>query len=75
MKMDLLKQKFLRVTGVSLDLLDEHPDRMKAIFAASRNAASIRHRSAAGRGYPFVDREGIDANEKDRENLEILAKW
>ena len=75
MKMDLLKQKFLQVTGVSLDLLDEHPERMEAVFAVHGKGAPGRHRSAAGRGYPFGDREGIDAKEKDRENLEILAKW
>lgn len=75
MKMDLLKQKFLQVTGVSLDLLDEHPERMEAIFAVNGKSSAVRQHSMVGRGYPFWDQKGIDAEEKDRENLEILAKW
>lgn len=75
MKMDLLKRKFLQVTGVSLDLLDERPDRMEAIFASDGKSAMVRQRPAVGRGYPFLDQKCIDAKEKDRQNLEILAKW
>ena len=73
MKMDLLKQKFLQVTGVSLDLLDEHPERMEKIFASER--LGTRQRPVVGRGYPFFEHDGIDAKEKDRQNLEILSKW
>ena len=58
-----------------MDLLDEHPDKMEAIFAVSGKASMVRQRSEVGRGYPFWNQKGIDAKEKDRQNLEILAKW
>ncbi len=73
MKMDLLKQKFLKATGVSLDMLDEHPERMEKIFTPDK--LGERQRLVVGRGYPFFEHDGIDAKEKDRQNLEILAKW
>ena len=73
MGMELLKQKFLQATGVSLDLLDEHPERMEKIFASDKSGA--QQRPVVGRGYPFFEHDGIDAEEKDRQNLEILSKW
>ena len=74
MNLEALKVKFLQVNKVSLDMLDEHPERMRDIFASDRETAS--HKTvASGRGYPFFNQEAIDANEKDRQNLEILAKW
>lgn len=75
MKMDLLKQKFLKATGVSLDMLDEHPERMKKIFSSTRKVSGPARQAVIGRGYPFFAHEGIDAEEKDRQNMEILSKW
>lgn len=75
MEMELLKQKFLQATGVSLDLLDEHPERMEKIFVSDKRKSVEQRRLVAGRGYPFFEHDGIDAEEKDRQNLEILSKW
>ena len=75
MKMDLLKQKFLQVTGVSLDLLDENPDKLEAVFSSKGKSDMDRKSAMVGRGYPFWNQKGIDAQEKDRQNLEILSKW
>jgi len=73
MNMQLLKEKFRKVQGYSLDLIAAKPEKISefvhADFPRGNRSAS------AGRGYPFFDHHRISADEKDRQNLEILSQW
>ena len=57
---EIIRRKFQKQTGISLHEIGNR-----------KTSASL----TAGRGYPFFSKPGISAENKDKRNLEILAKW
>lgn len=72
-----LKDKFEEIYGVSLEQLEASPELVKKIgkLYATRRTLPRRTLCLLGRGYTNTHKEGVDADERDRENLEILASW
>ncbi|MBT8772281.1 MAG: hypothetical protein ACLSHI_09825 [Akkermansia sp.] len=70
---EIIRRKFQKQTGISLHEIGQNQSLLKKCFSKGNRKTSAS--LTAGRGYPFFSKPGISAENKDKRNLEILAKW
>lgn len=68
-----VRDRFKKLNGVSFDELNEHPELLVAVFG-KKNSDVRRPRSKIfrGRGYPFLGKKRVSAEESEEKILDIL---
>lgn len=68
-----VRNRFQRINGVSFDELNAAPELLLAVFGGKKNgASSSRTKIFRGRGYPFIGKKRVSAEESERKILDIL---